>query len=65
MYCVQVNWFSAMYYKCHKWKKIILHCPDCGIDNLHFIKKRTEKHILNEECGNCFEKYKDILENRA
>jgi len=24
-----------------------------------------EKHILNEECGNCFEKYKDILENRA
>ena len=27
----------------------MLHCPDCGIDNLHFIKKRTDKIILNEE----------------
>jgi len=62
MYCVQVNWFTAMYYKCHKWKKIILHCPDCNVDNLHFIKKRTEKAILNEECPTCFAKYKDILE---
>ena len=26
------------------------------------IKKRTEKQILNEECPQCFEKYKDILE---
>ena len=64
MYCKQVSWLSAMYNKCHKWKKIILHCPNCEVDNLHFIKKRTEKQILNEECGSCFEKYKVILENR-
>ena len=62
MYCVQVNWFSAMYYKCHKVKKILLHCPQCNMDYWHFIKKRTEKAILNEECPTCFMKYKDILE---
>jgi len=65
MYCKQVGWFTAMYYKCHKWKKIWLHCPSCNIDNLHFIKKRTQKQILNEECGNCFGKYKDILEEMS
>lgn len=58
----QVGWFTAMYYKSNKWKKIMLHCPSCNVDNLHFIKKRTEKAILNEECPTCFEKYKDILE---
>jgi len=63
MYFKQVNWFSAMYYKSHKWKKIMLHCPDCNIDSLHFIKKRTDRHILNEECPNCYENYRDILKN--
>jgi len=63
MYCNQVSWFTAMYYKSHKWKKIWLHCPNCNIDNLHFIKKRNKRHILKEECSNCFESYKDILEN--
>jgi len=62
MYFKQVSWFTAMYYKSHKWKKIWLHCPDCNIDSLHFIKKRTAKHIVNEECPSCFEKYKDILQ---
>ena len=62
MYCKQVGWFTAMYYKSHKWKKIWLHCPNCNVDNLHFIKKRDTKHILKEECPNCFENYKDILE---
>ena len=58
----QVNWFTAMYYKFHKYKKIILHCPSCNIDYMHFNKKRTEKAILNEECPTCFMKYKDIIE---
>jgi len=58
----QVSYLKAMYYKCHKWKKIWLHCPDCQIDSLHFIKKRTDKAILKEECPNCFESFKNILE---
>ena len=58
----QVNWFTAMYYKFHKVKKIVLHCPSCNIDYIHFIKKRTEKAILNQECPTCLMKYKDILE---
>ena len=62
MYCKQVSWLSAMYYKTKKLKKILLHCPSCNVDNLHFIKKRTVKHIVNEECHNCLEKYKDMLE---
>ncbi len=62
MYCKQVSWITAMYYKSHKWKKITLHCPSCNVDNLHFIKKRDTKHILKEECGTCFCNYKDILE---
>jgi len=62
MYCKQVNWVTAMYYKLHKVKKIALHCPACNNDYWHFIKKRDAKHILNEECPTCFEKYRDLLE---
>ena len=62
MYIQQVSWFSAMYYKSHKWKKIMLYCPECNIDSLHFIKKRTQKHILKEDCPNCLGNYRDILE---
>ncbi len=62
MFCEKVSWFTAMYYKFHKVKKIALHCPDCNTDYWHFIKKRDAKHILNEECPTCFEKFKDILE---
>jgi len=65
MFCEQVGWFTAMYYKSHKWKKIMLHCPNCNVDNLHFIKKRTDKHILKEDCPNCFENYRDILEEMS
>jgi len=62
MFCEQVSWIKAMYYKRHKFKRVLLHCPSCNDDNLHFIKKRTQKAILNEECPTCFMKYKDILE---
>ncbi len=58
----QVSYLKAMYYKGHKWKKIWLHCPSCNVDTLHFIKKRTDKHILKEDCPNCFENYRNILE---
>ena len=58
----KVGWFTAMYYKCHKWKKIDLTCPSCQNTFRYFIKKRTEKAILNEECPTCFMKYKDIIE---
>ena len=62
MYLKQVNWFTAMYYKSHKWKKIELTCPDCQTTYIHFIKKRTTKHILKEECPDCFENFKDLYE---
>jgi len=62
MYCKQVSWFTAMYCKFHKWKKINLTCPDCNTTYTHFIKKRTDKAILNEECPDCFESFKDIVE---
>lgn len=29
MYCDQVNFLYALYYKTQKWKKIDLTCPDC------------------------------------
>ena len=64
MGCKQVSWITAMYYKLHKWKKINLTCPDCKTTYLHFIKKRTVKEILKEECPNCLESYKTILENQ-
>jgi len=57
MYVKQVGWVTAMYYKMHKVKKIALHCPSCNNDYWHFIKKRDAKHILNEECPTCFEKF--------
>jgi len=61
MYCKQVSFLSAMYYKTQKVKKIDLICPDCKTTYTHFIKKRDVKHILNESCPDCFEQFKDII----
>ncbi len=60
MYCKQVSFLSAMYYKTQKVKKIDLMCPVCNTTYTHFVKKRTDKHIMNEECPDCFTKFKDI-----
>jgi len=62
MYCKQVSWFTAMYYKSHKWKKVWLPCPNCQTTYLHFVKKRTDKGIGKEECPDCFENFKDLHE---
>ena len=58
----QVGWFTAMYYKSHKWKKQWLTCPDCQTTYMHFIKKRTDKQILKQECPDCFRDFKDLCE---
>jgi len=62
MYCDQVNFLSALYYKTQKWKKIDLTCPDCKTTYSHFVKKRNDKHILKEECPDCFETFSDIVQ---
>ena len=64
MFCEQVSWFTAMYYKGHKWKKIWLICPDCRTRSLHFVKKRNDKEIGKEECPDCFENFKDLYGER-
>jgi len=69
MYCKQISWLSAMYNKCHKWKKVTLSCPNCYLAEIHFVKKRTDKYLGKEVCSGCFESFKDIyeewLENRV
>ncbi len=62
MFCDQVSWFTAMYYKGHKWKKIWLPCPNCQTTYPHFIKKRTDKAIGKEECPDCYENFKELYE---
>ena len=62
LYSKFVNPITAFYYKFHKYKKIHLTCPDCKTTYLHLIKKRTEKEILNSECPDCLESFRDVLE---
>ena len=62
MFCEKVSWFTAMYYKGHKWKKVRLLCPNCQTTYLHFVKKRTDKAIGKEECPDCYENFKNLYE---
>ena len=62
MYCKQVGWFTAMYYKFHKYKKVTLNCPNCYLTETHFVKKRTDKCLGQEVCSGCYESFKDIYE---
>ena len=37
-YFDQVHWFTAVYYKFNKYKKIILHLPSCNIVYMNVFK---------------------------
>ena len=58
----QVNWFSAMYYKLHKVKKLYLWCAECEEHNLNFLKKKNDKYLVKAECLVCGQKVKDTLQ---
>jgi len=49
-----------MYYKCNKYKKCKLICPDCKTAYYYFVK--NEKDLGKQECPDCFENFKDLNE---
>jgi len=60
MFCEQVSWIKAWYYKHHKYKKFNLICPNCRTTYTHFVRK--EKDLGKQECPDCFENFKDLYE---
>ncbi len=60
LYCEQVSWLMAMYYKGRKCKRRHLTCPNCRTTYLHVLRK--EKDFLKQECPDCLETYKDLFE---
>jgi len=60
MFCEQVSWIKAMYYKCDKYKKFHLTCPSCRKTYMLLAKK--EKHLEKGECPECLESFKDLYE---
>jgi len=63
MFCEQVSWIKAMYYKGHKWKKFHLLCPNCRKTIMLLVKK--EKDLLKQDCPECFENFGDMYEEIA
>jgi len=60
MFCEQVSWIKAMYYKRNKYKKCKLICPNCKTAYYYFVK--NEKDLGKQECPDCFENFKDLYE---
>jgi len=63
MFCEQVSWIKAMYYKCNKYKKLQLVCPNCRKTYTFLVKK--EKDLQKQECPQCLESFKDMYEEYA
>ncbi len=63
MFCEQVSWIKAMYYKGHKWKKFHLLCPNCRTTIMLLVKK--EKDLQKQDCPECFENFGDMYEEIA
>ena len=63
MFCEQVSWIKAMYYKCHKFKKLNMTCPSRKYTYMYLLKK--EKHLEKQECPRCDETFKDIFRDWA
>ena len=63
MFCEQVSWIKAMYYKCNKYKKFNLACPSCK--NTYRLLVKNEKHLEKQECPECQESFKDLYEEYA
>ena len=59
----QVSYLKAMYYKCNKYKKFHLVCPNCRKTYMFLVKK--EKHLEKQECPDCLESFKDMYEEYA
>ncbi len=60
LFCEQVSWLKAMYYKGRKCKRRHVTCPNCKTTSFCLVRK--EKNLLNLECPNCLETYKDLFE---
>ena len=60
MFCEQVSWLKAWYYKPRKYKKFNLRCPNCYTTYTHFVRK--VKDLEKQECPDCDESFKDLYE---
>ncbi len=60
LFCEQVGWLKAMYYKGRKCKRRHVTCPNCRTTTLVIFRK--EKELLKQECPDCSETYKDLYE---
>ena len=60
LFCEQVSWLKAMYYKGRKCKRRHVTCPNCRTTSLVIFRK--EKELLKEECSNCLQTYEDLFE---
>jgi len=60
MFCEQVSWIKAMYYKCNKYSKFQITCPSCRKTWEFIIKKK--KDLEKQECPQCYENFKDLYE---
>jgi len=63
MFCEQVSWIKAMYYKCNKYKKFHLTCPRCRRTWEFIVKNRRQ--MENEDCPECLENFKDLYREYA
>lgn len=63
MFCEQVSWIKAMFYKCNKSKKFHIICPRCKTRYMVLVRKY--KDIENQECEECLETFKDLFREYA
>jgi len=63
MFCEQVSWIKAMYYKCNKQKKFHVTCPSCRTTYMVLAKKYED--IAKLECEECLESFKDLFREYA
>jgi len=63
MFCEQVSWIKAMYYKGNKYKKFHIPCPSCKNTYRFLVKKK--KDLQKQECPECFESFNDLYEEYA
>jgi len=63
MFCEQVSWIKAMYYKRNKYKKFHLVCPNCRKTYMFLVKKK--KDLQKQDCPDCLESFKDMYDEIA
>lgn len=63
MFCEKVSWIKAVYHKGHKFKRVLLTCPECKTAYYHFLKHNNDKDIGNAECPDCDLDFKYLAEN--